>query len=97
MILIITTVAHYRKVSGEGGFMPIFDIFSDIKADIATAITYRNMKRAERNMHPDVSVKDYKMVFDIIQYQKETGCDWNSAIGKFTAGIETSTSQSNSL
>ena len=77
--------------------MPIFDIFSNIKADIATAIAYRNMKRVERNMHPDVSVKDYKMVFDIIQYQKKTGCDWNSAIGKFTAGIETSTSQSNSL
>lgn len=92
MILIITTVAHYRKVSGEGVFMPIFDIFSDIKADIATAIACRNMKRAERNMHKDVSAKDYKMIFDIIQYQKETGCDWTSAIENFTTNSDTPTS-----
>lgn len=69
--------------------MPIFDIFSNIKADIATAIAYRNMKRAERNMHPDVSFKDYQMVFNIIQYQKQTGCDWKSSIEKFTGNIKT--------
>ena len=75
-------VAHYQ-VLGEGGFMPIFDIFSDIKADISTAIACRKMIKAEQLMHKDVTANDYKMLFDIIQYHDETGCDWQEAIEKF--------------
>ena len=69
--------------------MPLFDIFSNIKADISTAIACRKMIKAEQQMHKDVTAKDYKMLFDIIQYQKETGCDWTSAIEKFTSEIKT--------
>lgn len=69
--------------------MSIFDIFSDIKADISTAIACRKMIKAEQQMHKDVTAKDYKMLFDIMQYHDETGCDWEAAIEKFTSDNQT--------
>lgn len=88
MIPKIIMVAHYQ-VLGEGGLMPLFDIFSNIKADISTAIACRKMIKAEQQMHKDVTAKDYKMLFDIMQYHNETGCDWEAAIEKFTSENQT--------
>ena len=41
-------------------------------------------------MHKDVTANDYKMLFDIMQYHNETGCDWQEAIKKFTTNAQTS-------
>lgn len=82
-------VAHYQ-VPGEGGLMPLFDIFSNIKADISTAIACRKMIKAEREMYEDVTAEDYKMLFDIMQYHDENGCDWQEAIKQVISDSETS-------
>lgn len=82
-------VAHYQ-VLGEGGLMSLFDIFSDIKADISTAIACRKMIKAEQEMHEDVTAKDCKTIFDIIQYHDENSCDWQEAIEKVISDSETS-------